>query len=238
MASCSRGRRSSARRCSSPRRTSAFSAAVRVPITPMRCAAFSSAPARRGPRPSSCSRHRVACACTKRTPRSTRLRARWRRCSICARRERACWRSASATSSADRRCSPAPRIALRSFPEPGSVFPDPRVIEMAHGRGELDADDDAAITALFGAEARAAAGEIDLVADDATIVRAWIASALRDDSTFAERVRATQVHLATRLFGRDLRRAAADARRAPAEPLRRGCSPTRSRWRRTRRFGR
>ena len=100
------------------------------------------------------------------------------------------------------RCSPARRIALPSFPEPGSVFPDPRVIELAHGRGELDADDDAAITALFGAEARAAAGEIDLVADDATIVRAWIASALRNDSTFEERVRATQLHLCDALVRR------------------------------------
>jgi len=107
----------------------------------------------------------------------------------------------------------ADRIAL--LPGTRLGLSGPRVIEMAHGRGELDADDDAAITSLFGAEARAAAGEIDLVADDATIVRAWIASALRNDSTFEERVRATQVHLATRLFGRDLRRGPADVRRAP-----------------------
>ena len=43
----------------------------------------------------------------------------------------------------------------------------PKLIEMAHGRGELDASDVEAVAALFGAEARAAGGEIELVADDA-----------------------------------------------------------------------
>jgi hypothetical protein len=92
----------------------------------------------------------------------------------------------------------------------------PRLIEMAHGRSELDAADVAAVAALFGAEARAAKGEIELVADDAAIVRGWIASTLRDEVTFVERVQAMQVHLAKRLFASDVRRDAADARRVPA----------------------
>jgi malonate decarboxylase beta subunit len=91
----------------------------------------------------------------------------------------------------------------------------PKLIEMAHGR-RLDAADVPAVAALFGAEARAAKGEIELVADDAAIVRAWIASTLRDEVTFVERVQAMQVHLAKRLFASDVRRDTADARRVPA----------------------
>jgi len=74
----------------------------------------------------------------------------------------------------------------------------PRVIELAHGRGELDAADATAVDALFGAEARAAAGEVDLVADDRDIIRAWIAAGMRDERTFAERVHAMQARLADR----------------------------------------
>ena len=92
-------------------------------------------------------------------------------------------------------CS-ADRIAL----VPGTKFglSGPRVIEMAHGRGELDASDATAVDALFGAEARAAAGEVDLVADDRDVIRAWIVAGMRDERSFAQRVRAMQVRLADR----------------------------------------
>jgi malonate decarboxylase beta subunit len=92
-------------------------------------------------------------------------------------------------------CS-ADRIAL----VPGTKFglSGPRVIEMAHGRGELDASDATAVDALFGAEARAAAGEVDLVADDRDVIRAWIVGGMRDERSFAQRVQAMQVRLADR----------------------------------------
>ena len=92
----------------------------------------------------------------------------------------------------------------------------PKVIEIAHGRSEVDATDAAAVTALFGAEARAAAGAVELVADDADVVRAWIAAGARDSATFPERVQNTQAQLAKRLFGRDISRDV-DAPRIPAE---------------------
>jgi len=52
----------------------------------------------------------------------------------------------------------------------------PRVIETAHGKGELDADDEAAVAALYGARSRIAAGMGAMVADDATAIRNAIAS--------------------------------------------------------------
>jgi malonate decarboxylase beta subunit len=88
----------------------------------------------------------------------------------------------------------------------------PRVIEMTHGRAEVDAKDEAGVVALFGAEARADAGAIELVADDSHIARAWVATCLRDPSTFTERVHAMQLRLAERLSARYVRRAAPDAR--------------------------
>ena len=92
--------------------------------------------------------------------------------------------------------SAADRIAL----VPGTKFglSGPRVIEMAHGRGELDASDAAAVNALFGAEARAAAGEMDLVADDPDVIRAWIGAGMRDERPFAQRIHEMQARLADR----------------------------------------
>jgi biotin-independent malonate decarboxylase beta subunit len=74
----------------------------------------------------------------------------------------------------------------------------PKVIEMARGRGELDASDAKAVAAVFGAEARAAAGEIDLVCDDENVIRAWIASGLRDAASFPSEVRSMQARLTDR----------------------------------------
>ena len=106
----------------------------------------------------------------------------------------------------------ADRIAL----VPGMKFglSGPRVIEMAHGRGELDATDATAVTALFGAEVRAAAGAADLVADDRDVIRAWIGAGMRDARTFEERVCAMQARLADRWAQR---RARADPDPPPDE---------------------
>jgi len=75
----------------------------------------------------------------------------------------------------------------------------PRVIEATRGTGELAADNVPAVEALFGAEARARAGQVALVADDATAVKAWIVSTLGQRETFAERVARGQRRLAERL---------------------------------------
>lgn len=97
----------------------------------------------------------------------------------------------------------------------------PRVIEMTHGRNELDARDAAAVAALFGAETRATAGEIDLVADQSDAVRAWIATGMRDDASFEQCIYSAQARLADRWARRERRRGVSVARRARAEPPRR-----------------
>ena len=107
------------------------------------------------------------------------------------------------------------RIAL--LPGTKIGLSGPKVIELAHGRSQIDAADTAAVAALFGAEARAAAGAVEILADDNDVVRAWIASDRGNDESFARRVHAMQARLAKRLFGHDVRRDSADARRAPAE---------------------
>jgi len=75
----------------------------------------------------------------------------------------------------------------------------PRVIEATHGKGELAADNVAAVEALFGAEARARAGQVALVADDATTVKAWIVSTLGQREPFADRIAHAHGRLAKRL---------------------------------------
>ncbi len=104
---------------------------------------------------------------------------------------------------------------------PGTKFglSGPKVIETARGSGEIDAGDAAAVDRLFGAEARADAGDIELVTDDIDIVRAWVAACLRDDATFPERVRGTQKRLAERLAVRAGLRDAGDVERGPMDPL-------------------
>jgi hypothetical protein len=75
----------------------------------------------------------------------------------------------------------------------------PAVIETARGRNELDAGDAATVARVFGAEARAAAGHVELLADSADDVRRWIARGLADPTPLAAWVQAMQVRLATRL---------------------------------------
>lgn len=102
----------------------------------------------------------------------------------------------------------------------------PAVIETAHGRGEVDANDAASVAALFGAEARAAAGQIELLADDSDAVRGWIDGGIRGSIPFAASVHRMQARLASRVAA-----ARVAARRAteprgeasdPGGPLERG----------------
>ncbi len=75
----------------------------------------------------------------------------------------------------------------------------PAVIETARGKGELDAGDAQAVAAVFGAGARAAGGQVELLADTADAVRGWVALALREPVSFAAWVLALQDRLAARL---------------------------------------
>ena len=75
----------------------------------------------------------------------------------------------------------------------------PRVIEATHGTGELAADNVAMVEALFGAQARARAGQVALVTDDAEAVKAWIVSTLGQREPFADRVARSHRRLAERL---------------------------------------
>jgi malonate decarboxylase beta subunit len=84
---------------------------------------------------------------------------------------------------------------------PGTRFglSGPKVIESVCGRGELDAGDAAAVSALFSAETRAAAGHFELVPDNAEAIREWISLAVLDGAPFARRVQTMQAALGTRL---------------------------------------
>lgn len=75
----------------------------------------------------------------------------------------------------------------------------PKVIQSVHGKWELDADRSSDVDAVFGATARSAAGDVDLVADDADALRAWIRVAFAQMQPFAERVASTHAMLAARL---------------------------------------
>jgi malonate decarboxylase beta subunit len=75
----------------------------------------------------------------------------------------------------------------------------PAVVEMMHGKGELDAADAGMVAGLFGAEARMHAGQFELVADDHEILRAWIAGAVAEHVPFADWVFSMQDRLARRL---------------------------------------
>ena len=91
----------------------------------------------------------------------------------------------------------AERIAM--LPGARLGLSGPAVIETARGRSEFDASDANALAALFGAEARSAAGYVDLVDDIVDVVRAWIEAAERGATSFASRVDAAQRELGARL---------------------------------------
>lgn len=93
----------------------------------------------------------------------------------------------------------ADRLALL----PGTRFglSGPKVLESVHGKWQLDADDALDIDAVFGAGARNARGLVELVADDADAVRAWIACATREREDFASSVVAMHARLGARIAG-------------------------------------
>ena len=101
----------------------------------------------------------------------------------------------------------------------------PAVVETARGRSELDAGDAQAIAAVFGAEARAAAGHVELLADTSGALRRWIASSLAEPTPFATWVRTMQDRLAARLIGSQDEESAPDPGRSvelattPISPL-------------------
>ena len=86
---------------------------------------------------------------------------------------------------------PATRIGLSG----------PKVLESVHGKWELDADDARDVDAVFGAAARNASGVVELLADDADAVRAWVARAARERDDFRASVVAMQARLGARLAG-------------------------------------
>ena len=75
----------------------------------------------------------------------------------------------------------------------------PAVIETARGRDELDARDTATVARVFGAEARAAAGHVELLIDGADGVHRFIARGIKERISLAAWVQAMQLRLATRL---------------------------------------
>jgi hypothetical protein len=91
----------------------------------------------------------------------------------------------------------ADRIALVTGRRLG--LSGPGVIETAHGRGELDAGDAAAVAALFGADARAARGQVELASGDVGAARRWIEASLRAPPPFATRVLDAHARLGARL---------------------------------------
>jgi malonate decarboxylase beta subunit len=75
----------------------------------------------------------------------------------------------------------------------------PKVLESVHGAWELDAGDARDVEAVYGAQARQRSGHVELVADDADAVRAWIANVIRERVGFEVSVRAMHARLARRV---------------------------------------
>lgn len=71
----------------------------------------------------------------------------------------------------------------------------PKVIATARGEQELDPADAETIMAVFGAAARAQRGQADLVADDVSKVRAWLARAIDEHEAFDVALRSRQARL-------------------------------------------
>jgi malonate decarboxylase beta subunit len=103
----------------------------------------------------------------------------------------------------------ADRLALL----PGTRFglSGPKVLESVHGKWELDADDARDVDAVFGAGARNARGLVELLADDADALRAWVARAAREREDFAASVVAMHARLGARIAGEAPRPAAFEA---------------------------
>jgi biotin-independent malonate decarboxylase beta subunit len=76
----------------------------------------------------------------------------------------------------------------------------PKVVESVHGRWELDADCTDDVNAVFGADARAAGGSVDLVVDDVDAIRAWVRMSARNTLAFDEHVWKLHAALAARIL--------------------------------------
>lgn len=74
--------------------------------------------------------------------------------------------------------------SMHLLPQTQFGLSGPRVIETAHGKAELDADDDVAVAALYGAQARVTAGIGALIADDATAIRNAVEDAIATSAVF------------------------------------------------------
>ena len=77
----------------------------------------------------------------------------------------------------------------------------PKVLQSVHGAWELDASDPRDVDVVYGAQARQRAGLVELVADDADAIRAWIVRAVRERDDFDVSVRAMQSRLARSVEG-------------------------------------
>jgi len=96
---------------------------------------------------------------------------------------------------------------------PGTRFglTGPRVLESVHGKWELDADDARDVDAVFGAKARNASGFVELLADDADAVRAWVVRAAHEREDFASSVVAMHAELGARVTDESARPTAFEA---------------------------
>jgi malonate decarboxylase beta subunit len=79
----------------------------------------------------------------------------------------------------------------------------PSVIETTRGKSELHASDKGAVAAVFGADARAAAGHVELLPDTAAAAREWITQMARDSMPFARWAREMHDKLGERLVAWD-----------------------------------
>lgn len=77
----------------------------------------------------------------------------------------------------------------------------PKVLESVHGKWQLDADSPRDVDAVFGADARNAAGLVELLADDSDAARAWIARAVHEREDFTSAVVAMHARLGRRVAG-------------------------------------
>lgn len=93
----------------------------------------------------------------------------------------------------------ADRVAL--LPGTRLGLSGPKVLESVHGKWQLDAESPGDVDAVFGAAARNAAGLVELLADDADAIRAWVARAMREREDFASAVVAMHARLLQRVAG-------------------------------------
>lgn len=93
----------------------------------------------------------------------------------------------------------ADRLAM--LPDTHIGLSGPKVLESVHGKWELDADDARDVDAVFGSGARTAMGVVELLADDADALRAWVARAAYEREDFRASVLALHARLGTRIAG-------------------------------------